>query len=82
MAAADPLAEVLAEVACPACGTGFVADLDVAEFVWSVLRARVWSLLREVAALARAFGWTEADVVALGDRRRAAYLELAREDAG
>jgi hypothetical protein len=82
MAAADPLAEVLAEVACPACGTGFVADLDVAEFAWTVLRARAWSLLRDVAALGRAYGWTEADVVALGDRRRAAYLELAREAAG
>jgi hypothetical protein len=30
-----------------------------------------------VDALARAYGWTETEVLALGDRRRAAYLELA-----
>lgn len=74
---ADPLSEVLAEVSCPACGTAFVADLDVARFVWAELRARAGSLLREVHALARAYGWSEREVLALDERRRAAYLELA-----
>lgn len=77
MAEADPLAEVLVEVACPGCGQGFVADLDVAGFVWAELRTRARRLLREVDVLARAYGWSEADVLALDDRRRAAYLELA-----
>ena len=81
MAEADPLAEVLVDVSCPACGEGFVADVDVAGFVWAGLRARARRLLREVDILARAYGWTEAEVLALGDRRRAAYLELAEEGA-
>jgi hypothetical protein len=76
---ADPLSEVLAGVVCPACGTEFVVDVDVAGFVWAELRARAGSLLREVHVLARAYGWTEDEVLALGDRRRAAYLELAEE---
>jgi hypothetical protein len=77
MTDADPLAEVLVDVACPACGTGFVADLDLGSFVWAELGARAQRLLREVDVLARAYGWTEAEVLALDDRRRAAYLELA-----
>lgn len=81
MAEADPLAEVLVDVSCPACGHSFAADLDVAGFVWSELRAHARRLLREVDALARAYGWTEAEVLALDERRRAAYLELALEGA-
>jgi len=76
MAEADPLGEVLIDVACPTCGAAFVADLDVGDFVWAEVRARAWRLLQDVHVLARAYGWTEAEVLALGDRRRAAYLEL------
>jgi hypothetical protein len=81
MAEADPLGEVLVDVACPACATVFVADLDVGGFVWAELRARACSLLRDVDLLARTYGWTEPEVLALDERRRAAYLELAQETA-
>ncbi len=81
MAAADPLAEVLIDLACPACAAAFVADLDVAGFVWSELEAGVRRLLGDVDALARAYGWTEPEVLALSDERRAAYLRLARAGA-
>jgi hypothetical protein len=81
MVESDPLAEVLVDVECPACGNAFVADLDLGGFVWAELRAQAQRLLRDVAALARAYGWTEAEVFSLGDVRRAAYLELAREGA-
>jgi hypothetical protein len=47
--------------------------------VWTELRAHARRLLREVDVLARAYGWTEPDVLALDERRRAAYLELAAE---
>jgi hypothetical protein len=79
MAASDPLAEVLVDVECPACGTAFLADLDVGGFVWAELRAHAQRLLRDVAVLARAYGWTEAEVLALDEVRRAVYLQLARE---
>ena len=79
MADADPLAEVLVDVVCPAVATQFVADLDVASFVWAEVRARAQRLLRDVDVLARAYGWTEAEVLELGDRRREAYLTLAEE---
>ncbi|HEY2937226.1 MAG TPA: hypothetical protein VGJ25_11545 [Gaiellaceae bacterium] len=78
MGDADPLAEVLVNVACPSCETVFIADVDVGGFVWAEVQALAQRLLREVDALARAYGWTEAEVLGLGERRRAAYLELAR----
>jgi hypothetical protein len=81
MTAADPLAEVLVDVACPACEGAFVADLDVAGFVWAEIREEARRVLREVDVLARAYGWTEDDVVSLSPGRRAAYLRLAREGA-
>ena len=79
MAEADPLAEVLVDLACPACEETFVADLDVAAFVWAEVRAAALRLLRDVDTLARAYGWTEAEVLALGDARRQAYLDLVSE---
>lgn len=81
MADSDPLAEILADVTCPACETRFAADLDLGAFVWAELHARALRLLRDVDTLARAYGWTEAEVLALDERRRIAYLELAREGA-
>jgi hypothetical protein len=79
MGDADPLAEVLVNVVCPACETEFVADLDVGTFVWAEVHARAQRLLHEVDVLARAYGWTEAEVLSLGDHRREAYLALADE---
>ena len=79
MSRADPLAEVLVDVVCPACETEFVADLDVGAFVWAEVHARARCLLHEVDVLARAYGWTEAEVLALGDRRREEYLTLAAD---
>jgi hypothetical protein len=78
MAEADPLAEIVFSLTCPACSTTFDADLDIAGFVWNELRGRARRLLHEVAVLARAFGWTERQVLALPERRRAAYLDLVR----
>ncbi len=80
MATADPLAEVLVDLVCPACAETFVADVDVASFVWAELDVRARRVLTDVDALARAYGWTESDVLALGERRRETYLRLARAD--
>jgi len=45
-------------------------------FFWAELAAEAKRLLREVDALARAYGWREADILALSSQRRHAYLEL------
>lgn len=77
LAEADPQAAVDLALECPACGAGFAAAFDTA--AWLVAEVHAWAqrMLDEVAVLARAFGWREADVLALGPARRGAYLELA-----
>jgi hypothetical protein len=78
MAAADPLAEVLVALECPDCGQAFDADLDPVGFVWAEVESRARRVLLEVDELARAYGWTEPQVLALSETRRSAYLALVR----
>lgn len=81
LAAADPLSEILLGTTCPACGAGFEAEVDVAAFVWAEVEAAAHRLLHEVDLLARAYGWTEAEVLGLSATRRAAYLRLVLDGA-
>lgn len=76
MAEADPAAEVALALRCPACAHSWSALLDIAAFFWTELAAAARRLLREVDALARAYGWCEGDILALSATRRQAYLEL------
>lgn len=77
MAECDPQAETLLDLDCPACGHRWQASLDIAAFVWTELDALARRLLREVHALARAYGWREADILAMTAVRRQSYLEMA-----
>lgn len=77
LAVADPMAEVLLDLACPECGAGWQAPLDLPAMLWTEVSARARRVLLEVDALARAYGWTESDIFALSPTRRATYLELA-----
>lgn len=77
MAEADPLAEVLVGLTCPECGRTFESDLDPGSFVWAEVDARARRVLQEVDTLARAYGWTEAEVLDLSEPRRSTYLRLA-----
>jgi hypothetical protein len=72
----DPLVDTRVEVSCGDCGETWTAFLDVPELAWSQLRGRARRLLHEVDALARRYGWSEAQILELSEARRSAYLEL------
>lgn len=74
--AADPLADPRLDVACPACARHMDAVLDPGALLWDDVQAYVRGLLGQVHALARAYGWTEREVLSLSPCRRAAYLEM------
>jgi hypothetical protein len=76
MEAADPNADLAFEVHCEACGEPSTAQLDVGELLWDELSARARALLGEVHLLARAYGWTESEILALSPARRASYLSM------
>jgi hypothetical protein len=74
--ARDPQADVRLQTTCPACGETWGAEFDIASFLWEEIAARARRVLGEVHVLARAYGWSEADILALPEARRHAYLDL------
>jgi hypothetical protein len=76
LAESDPWAESLLSLRCPECSHEWTVLLDVAVFLWTALRGRAQQLLYDVHTLATAYGWREADILAMSPRRREAYLTL------
>ncbi len=76
MSEADPLGDVRFALACPSCDHRWSALFDIVSFFWREIDDWARRTLREVTLLARAYGWSEADILALSAWRRRAYLEM------
>lgn len=74
--ACDPCANIELSVVCPACTHTWAAPFDVAGVLWDEMDARAQALLAAVHTLASAYGWSEREVLALSEQRRAAYLHM------
>ena len=70
--------ELACRLTCPDCGADWTEYLDVAAHLWAEIEAAAHRLLHEVAEIAAAFGWSEAEIMAMSEARRAAYLDIAR----
>jgi hypothetical protein len=77
LAAADPRADQLIDLSCPSCAHAWQVALDVECFLWAKINALAKRLLREIHVLARAYGWSEHDILSLSAVRRGIYLEMA-----
>lgn len=78
LAQADPLAETRLDLRCQACGHAWEESLDLSGYVWTEIEARARRLLLEIHALASAYGWSEGEILALSEPRRALYLEMVQ----
>ncbi len=76
LAELDPGADVRVELECPECSHCWELSFDAAEHLWARVAAKARRVLHEVDALARAYGWSEAEILSLSPARRASYLEL------
>ena len=76
MLEADPQAEILLRLTCPSCMYEWDLPFDIAEFFWTEIAAQARQLLREIDTLARAYGWTESEILSLPAQRRRTYLEM------
>jgi hypothetical protein len=76
MSQADPQANVELALRCPACQHEWQALFDIVSFFWSEIDAWARRLLQEVHIIAMAYGWREADTLALSPQRRRLYLEM------
>jgi hypothetical protein len=52
--------------------------LNVASLLWDDIEAHAHKLVGEVDALARAYGWTEPEILVLSPQRRATYLAMVQ----
>jgi hypothetical protein len=73
--ALDPDGDPVLQMSCAHCGHDWPARFDIADFLWHEIAVLGRRLLDEVDVLARAYGWTEAEVLALSPARRRHYLD-------
>jgi len=73
---ADPGADLQFSLICPACALEWNSPFDITMALWKEVQAWAQRTLRDVHALARAYGWRERDILALSPTRRQIYLEL------
>jgi hypothetical protein len=77
LADADPQADIQLSLMCPACGHFWKAPFDIVSYLWAELEAWAGRILRDVHVLAVAYGWREADILAMSPARRKFYLDMA-----
>lgn len=76
MAEADPQADMHTTLTCPACAHHWRATFDIVSFFLAELESWAYRLLHDVHRIASAYGWREADILALSPRRRQLYLDM------
>jgi hypothetical protein len=79
MAERDPQALVELRLTCAACAHSWTAILDPGSYFWTELATLSQRLVQEVHVLARAYGWSEREILALSAARRQAYIERVGE---
>lgn len=76
LARTDPAATTELALECPDCSHQWLAPFHIASYLWAELHHWAGRMLLEIDALARTYGWSEHEILALAPRRRQAYLEL------
>ena len=76
---ADPQSDLHVNLTCPACGHSWQGLFDIVSFLWAEIDNWAERTLRTVHLLARAYGWREADILAMSPTRRQIYLEMASQ---
>lgn len=72
----DPGADIKFSLSCPACNHLWSSTFDIASYLWAEIEMAARRLLPEIHALARSYGWSEKEILALSPTRRRSYLEL------
>jgi hypothetical protein len=75
----DPLADLRFDFTCASCGHRWQTLFDIVPFLWQELDGWAARTLREVHALASAYGWSENAILSLTPTRRQHYLRILEE---
>lgn len=72
----DPQADVQLDLICPECSHRWQIAFDIVSFFWNEIDHWAKHLLLDVHMLARAYGWSEAEILKINPRHRQFYLEM------
>ena len=72
--AADPGLRTRVVMQCATCGSEQSKLFDAAGYTWGRVEQAARQLVRDIVSLAASLGWSEADIAAMSDARRAMYL--------
>lgn len=78
--ARDPLNMLEAGAQCPSCGAGSAIQLDLEAVILDMLAREQRRVMEDVHRLARAYHWSEGEVLAIPPRRRAFYLQRSESE--
>lgn len=76
LAEADPQADLALDLHCADCDYTWEVQFDISSFLWTEIEVIAKRLLAEAHTLARTYGWSEADILAMTSARRRFYLEM------
>jgi hypothetical protein len=71
---AFPLLDLRFNLACAACEGAIATRFDIGQWLWREVEALARLAIDAVDRLARAYGWSEAEILALSPARRSMYL--------
>ena len=72
----DPQAEIRMDLICPDCAHSWEVLFDIASFLWTEFNDWAERTLHTIHRLARAYGWSEQDILKLSPLRRRLYLGM------
>jgi len=73
---ADPQAEIELQLECASCGHSWPTRFDIVDYLWAEIGQVGRKTLGEVHLLAKAYGWSESEILSLSPSRRSFYLGL------
>jgi hypothetical protein len=72
----DPLANIQFSLTCPSCQHHWQSTFDIMSYLWTEIDSWAKRMLQEVCILARAYHWSEKEILGMSTKRRQMYLEL------
>lgn len=72
----DPQADIHIALSCPHCEHRWEIQFDIVSYLWTEIENWVERTLQVVGTLARAYGWSECDILNMSPVRRQFYLDM------
>jgi hypothetical protein len=76
MSEEDPQADIRMELICPRCKHCWETYFDIGSYLWTEINNWAQHILHQVYLLAKAFSWSEKDILNMSAYRRQLYIGM------